>query len=98
MPAHQGKIHNYLGMTLEYTEGVTFKFIMIDYINELIAAFDKKEPRGRGINTSPASEDLYKVDEDFEKLSPEKTKIFHYLVAKTLYNTKCASPYTCTVV
>ena len=33
MTVHRGKIHNYLGMTLDYTEGGTIKVIMIDYID-----------------------------------------------------------------
>ena len=36
---------------------------MIDYIDGIIAAFDKADPRGRGVKTSAAPEDLYKVDE-----------------------------------
>ena len=58
MTVHQGKVHNYLGMTLDYTEGGTVKFSMIYYIDEIIAAFDKAEPRGCRINTSTAIEDL----------------------------------------
>ena len=54
MIAHQGKFHNYLGMTLDCTEGVTFKVIMIDYIDEIIAALDKSDTRGHGIKTSAA--------------------------------------------
>ena len=51
MTDHQGKIHNYLGMTLDYTEDKTVKVRMIYYINEIIAAFDKVDPGGREINT-----------------------------------------------
>ena len=64
MIAHQGKFQNYLGMTLDCTEGVTFKVSMIYYIDEIIAAFNKSDPRGHGINTSATPEDLYKADED----------------------------------
>ena len=85
-------------MTLDYTEGITVKVNIIYYIDEIISAFDKAEPRGRGINTSDAPEDLYKVDEECDNLSPDKAKMFHNLVAKTLYTTKRASPDTCTEV
>ena len=54
MTVHQVKVHNYFGITLECTEGVTFKISMIDYIDEVIAEFDKSDPRGHGINTSAA--------------------------------------------
>ena len=35
MTVHQGKVHNYPGMTLDYTEGGTVKFSMIYYIDEI---------------------------------------------------------------
>ena len=69
---------------------------MIDYINEIIAAFDKEEPIWRGIKTRDAPEDMNKIDEDYEKLSPDKAKLFHNLVANTLYTTKWSRPDTCT--
>ena len=58
MTVHQVKIHNYLGMKLDYTEGGTIKVIIIYYIDEIIAEFDKAYPRGGGINTSTTPEDL----------------------------------------
>ena len=58
MNFHQGKVHNYPGMPLYYTEGGTVKVSIIDYINEIIAEFDNTEPRGSGINTSAAPEYL----------------------------------------
>ena len=85
MTVHQGKVHNYPGMTLDYTEGGTVKFSMIYYIDEIIAAFDKAEPRGRGINTIAVPEDIYKIDEDCENISPYKAKMFHNLVTKIFY-------------
>ena len=54
MTFHRGKVHDYLMMTLDYTEGGTVKVSMIDYINELISAFDKTDPRGSGIKTRAA--------------------------------------------
>ena len=72
-------------MTLDYTGGGTFKVSMIDYSYEIIASFDREYPRRRGIKTSAAPDDLYKVDEDCEKISTNKTKMFHNLVDKNLY-------------
>ena len=84
MSAHKVKICKYLGMTLQYTEVGTVKVSMIDYIDEIIAAFDKADPRGIGINTSAVLEDLYNFDEGCENLSLNKVKVFHNIVAKTL--------------
>ena len=38
---HWGKIHNYLGMTLDYTEVGPIKVRIIDYIDEIIDESDK---------------------------------------------------------
>jgi hypothetical protein len=48
----------------------------------------KAEPKGDGTTSSAAPDNLFKVDEDCEKLPPEKAVEFHNLVAKTLYATK----------
>ena len=98
MTVHQGNIHNYIQMTLDYTEGGTVKVSIIDYINEITAEFNKADQRGHGINTIAAPEDLYKVDEDYDKLSTDKANMFHNLAEKTLYTTNQARPYTCELV
>ena len=55
MTFHQGKVCNYLGITIDYTEGGTVKVRMIYYIDEIIAAFDKADPKVHGINTITAT-------------------------------------------
>ena len=42
MTVHWGKIHNYLGMTLDYTEVGPIKVSIIDYIDEIIDESDKE--------------------------------------------------------
>ena len=54
----------------------------------------KMDPRNSGTKSSPAPENLFRVDEDCEKLSPDKAKGLHNMVAKTLYTTKRARPDT----
>jgi hypothetical protein len=71
---------------------------MFDYVNKIINAFDKAEPKGGGTKSSAAPDDLFKVDEGREKLLAEKAVEFHNLVAKTLYTTKQARPNTCTAI
>jgi hypothetical protein len=98
MTVSRGKIHKYLGMTLDYTVRGQVKITMFDYIDEILTAFDKEEPKGRGTNTSAAPDSLFKVDESCAKLAKNKDVDFHNLVAKTLYATKRARPDTCTVI
>jgi hypothetical protein len=88
MTVSRGRVHKYLGMTLDYTVRGRVNISMFDYVDEIINAFDKAEPKGGGTKSSAAPDDLFKVDEDREKLPPEKAAEFHNLVAKTLYATK----------
>ena len=64
MTVHQGKVHNYLRMTLECTEDGTVRVGMIDYMDGILAAFDKADPKGCEIKTINSPEDLNKVDEE----------------------------------
>jgi hypothetical protein len=94
----RGKIHKYLGMTLEYTIRGQVKITMFDHIDEILAAFDKAEPKGSGTKSSVAPESLFKVDESCEKLKQDKAVEFHNLVVHTLYATKRARPDTCNAI
>jgi hypothetical protein len=88
MTFSRGRVHKYLGMTLDYTVRGRVNISMFDYVDEIINAFDKAEPKGGGSKSSAAPDDLFKVDKDDEKLPPGKAVEFYYMVAKTLYFTK----------
>jgi hypothetical protein len=98
MTVSRGRVHKYLGMTLDYTICSQVNILIFNYVNKIINAFDKAEPKGSSSKPSAAPGDLFKVDEDCEKLQPEKAVEFHNLVAKTLYATKQARPHTCTAI
>jgi hypothetical protein len=98
MTVSRGKIHNYLGMTLDYTVLGQVKITMFDYVNKILTAFDKAEPKGGGTKTSEAPDSLFKVDESCAKLAQKKDVELHNLVAKTVYTTKRARPDTCTTI
>jgi hypothetical protein len=98
MTVSRGKIHKYLGMTLDYTVRGQVKITMFDYVDEILTAFDKVEQKGGGTKTSAAPDSLFKVDENCEKLKQDKDVEFHNLVAKTVYATKRARPDTCTAI
>ena len=83
-----GKVHAYLGMTLDYRVRGQVKITMHDCLKEILTAFEKAEPNSRGTKTSAAPDNLFKIDEDCEKLKPSKAVEFHNLVAKTLHATK----------
>ena len=98
MMVSQGKVHTYLGMMLDYSIPGQVKISMFDYIEEILAAFNKAEPKGAGTKSSAAPNNLFKINEDCEKLNPGKAIEFHNLIMKTLYATKCACPDTCTSI
>jgi hypothetical protein len=98
MMVSRGKIHKYLGMTLDYTVRGQVKITVFDYVDEILTAFDKAEPKGGGTKTSAAPDSIFKVDEICEKLKQDKAVEFHNLVAKTLYSTKRSRPDTCTSI
>ena len=98
MKVSRGKIHTYLGMTLDYSVKGQVRISMFDYVEEILTAFDKAEPKGDGTKSDAAPDNLFKVNEDCEKLRSNKAVEFHNLVAKTLYATKRARPDTCTAI
>jgi hypothetical protein len=98
MTASRVKIHKYIGMTLDYSVPGHVKIAMLDYVDEILAAFDKTEPKGGGTKTSADPDSLFKVDEDCETLAQAKAVEFHNLVTKTLYATKRARWDTCTAI
>jgi len=105
MKVHRGKVHKYLGMTLDFSTKRQVKISMADYVSEIIEAWDKAELSARDgfienkvrksrNRTSAAPEDLFKIDEDAVKLPKEQATKFHNIVAKALYVSKRARPDT----
>jgi hypothetical protein len=98
MTMSRGNIHKYLGMTLDYTVRGQVKITMFDYVDKILTAFDKAEPKGGGMKTNAAPDSLFKVKKICVKLAQNKAVEFHNLVAKTLYATKQARLDTCTAI
>ena len=98
MEASRGKIHTCLGMRLDFTAPGQAKVTVFDYLEETLEAWMKAEPNGDGTKTSAAPDNLFKTDEDCEKLNNKKAVAFHNMVAKTLHTTKRARPDACTSI
>jgi hypothetical protein len=98
MTVSRGNMQKYLGMTLDYTVRGQGKITMFNYIDEILATFNKAEPKDGDTKSSAAPESLFKVDESCEKLKQDKAVEFHNLVVKTLYATNRAIPDTCTAI
>jgi hypothetical protein len=93
MTVSRGRVHKYLGITLDYTVCRRVNISMFDYVDKIIKAFDKAEPKGGGTKSGAAPDDLFKVDEDRENLRPEKAVEFHNLVADTICHQMSQTQY-----
>ena len=106
MKVHRGKVHKYLGMTLDFTKRGQCVVTMYDYLHGILRAYDAAcakyadgfIPVTKQRYETPAPENLFTVNEDCEKLPEEMAADFHTIVAKTLYVTKRARPDTCLAV
>ena len=102
MKVHRGKVHKYLGMTLDFSTKRQVKISMVDYVKEIVAAWDKapkldndgftevKSRRVMKSKSSAAPENLFKINEDATMLNTEMATAFHNIVAKALYVVKRA--------
>ena len=90
------KVHEYLGMNLDYSVNGQFKIRMLDYINEILECLHKVEPKSIGTKSCESPLNLFVVDEDSYKTSKEKLETFRKLIEKMLFATKRSWPYTCT--
>jgi type IV secretory pathway ATPase VirB11/archaellum biosynthesis ATPase len=86
----RGKIRNYLGMTIDFSNKAKVRFTMIDNIQEML----DKQPNNMEVGeaVTVAAEHLFTADEDGTKLSNEDVTVFHHMTAKMLYLSKRARP------
>jgi hypothetical protein len=93
---HRGKVHDYLGMTLDFSKPKKVKVNMTDYLEDLLADAPADM---RGEAATPAANHLFEVNtEDPVLLDEERATIFHHIVAKTLFLCKRARPDVQTAV
>ena len=86
IPSTTGKVHEYLGMTIDYTTQGKVVFPMEDYIDRQIK--ECPEDLLKGNPTSPAANHLFEINPECEKLSLAQADKFHHLVTKLLYLAK----------
>jgi len=87
----RGKIHDYLGMKLEYTVPGQVTIDMVDYVQSMIDNFPKAALKGPPV-ASPWSDNLFQVKEDSPLLAPKDKEQFHTTTAQALFLTKRARP------
>jgi hypothetical protein len=86
---HCGKIHEYLGMTIDYSEDGKVKFMMHDYVQGIL---DEAPADMMGFAVTPAASNLFTVRKDAGNLDDERSEAYHRITAKLLYLCKRARP------
>jgi hypothetical protein len=102
LAATTGMIHDYLGITIDYSEKEKVKFTMYDYLEDII---DEMPDDMKGTAPTPASDNLFDVDTESPPLNEKESDFFHRTTARLLFAAKRARPdlqvavaYLCTRV
>ena len=89
----RGKVHDYLAMTLDYTEQGALKLHMKDCVNNVNEEFPcKQEVEATRTVKTPAAEHLFTVNPEAIKLDQERADVYHTTAAKSLFLCKRARP------
>jgi hypothetical protein len=74
----RGKMHDYLGMALDYTEKGKVKIKMIDYLERMFRDLPIEfQEEFSGEASSPAVNHLFTVDDNQTKLDETRAQFFH---------------------
>ncbi len=77
-----GKVHDYLGMTFDFSFTKEVKVNMWDYLRKVIKEFPEEIME---VFTTPAGNYLFKVHDDGKKLNEEQAEAFHHMVYQLLF-------------
>jgi len=91
-----GKIHDYLGMQLDYTTIGSVAITMYDFVEGLLD--EVPDDMKSCTYASPATGNLFNVRLDVPALGKKASEEFHTMVAKLLYLSKRARPDIATAV
>jgi hypothetical protein len=90
LTVRRGKVHEYLGMTLDYSKNGKVKIIMDEYINKILEHVPSDMD---GISPTPAGNYLFNVNNTNPvHLNKDEAELFHHVVAQLLFLCKRARP------
>jgi hypothetical protein len=69
----RGKVHEYIGMTLDFNVPGKVKVTMLPYVKEIVGDFTKQSGETRTA-TTPAAEHLFQIDETASVTLPSKAE------------------------
>jgi hypothetical protein len=87
--ATRGDVHEYLGMTIDYSVPGSVKITMQDFVDNLL---DELPEDMEGTRLTPAADFLFGVRKDAPKLDKRDAEQFHTIVMKLLYLCKRIRP------
>ena len=82
MSVKQGRIHDYLGMTLNFSEEGTFIINMEEYIEEILIGLPEDM---NGVATTPVADHLFKTCSDAPNLNKERAELFHRVTSQIIF-------------
>jgi hypothetical protein len=91
----RGKVHEYLGMKLDFNKKGSVKIIMDDYVRKFL---EESDPRHKGLAITPANQNLFSIDENSQPISESDAQAYHTATAKLLFLAKRARPDLLTAV
>jgi Reverse transcriptase (RNA-dependent DNA polymerase) len=86
----RGKVHDYLGMVLDYSEKGAVKIDMRKYVKDMLNAFPIKLD-SKMIARTPSGDKIFEQGPG-KALEKERQELFHTFVAKALFLTKRGRP------
>ncbi len=85
----RGKVHDFLGMKIEFLGNQRVSIDMSDQVQEAIEMFSEEI---HSFATTPAGRNLFNVNEEVELLNTKDTERFHSVTAKLLFIAKRSRP------
>ena len=85
----RGKVHDYLGMTLDFSDENSVMVDMEKYLNEVL---DDLPDDMDGAAATPAADHLFKTRKDAPKLDEERATLIHRVTAQLLFTSQRARP------
>jgi Reverse transcriptase (RNA-dependent DNA polymerase)/Zinc knuckle len=85
----RGKVHEYLGMTIDFSVEGKVRFWMDDYVDKILT---ESPEEWSGTTTSPCADHLNDVNEKADQLNKEKADFFHTTTAKLLFLSQRVRP------
>ena len=80
----QGMLHDYLGMTLDYSVPEQVSIDMSHYVEKMVKEFSQENLKEASV-ASPWNENLFNVQHDSAPLEEEQAKLFHTVTTQGLF-------------